>query len=469
MLELLRRQLADNLAQRAAAEARLDEAIRTAETEGRSLNDAETTTVNDVRATVATLDEQRTALDAEITAWEAREAAREAAEARAAALPTSPDRSTQAGAGTVNVRSNEPVYRQNGEHSFFADLYASHHRTGNYWEAEDRLRRGNHQAIEARGGSVEQRALTVSSLAGAVPPIYLTDQFAAVARAGRPFLNSLNAMPLPPEGVSFFVPRGTTGSTAAMTAEGAAFNDTSLANTNDNPQVNLVTDASDVSRTLFMRGGSVVDQIIFPDLMAAAEVANNVSALNGNGTAPAHRGILQVAGVNAVTYTDATPTVGELWPKISDAIQRINSARFMPATAIYMHPRRWGWVTSALDTAGRPIFNFSTTPPNSVIGLGEAAQYGQVVGTLQNLPVVTDGSIPTNLGAGTNEDIIIIARTPDVKYWEDTMMQFLFEQQPATAPGQVRLAVGRFAMFHGGRYPTAISTIGGTGLITPTF
>ena len=89
-------------------------------------------------------------------------------------------------------------------------------------------------------------------------------------------------------------------------------------------------------------------------------------------------------------------------------------------------------------------------------------------GTLQGLPVITDASIPTTLGGGT-EDVICVARSFDILYWEDDLLQFTFEQVPSTAPGQVRLAAGRFSLFTPGRYPTSISTIGGTGLAAPTF
>ena len=316
--------------------------------------------------------------------------------------------------------------------------------------------------------SDEYRAIAVSAVAGAVPPQYLVDDFAALARAGRPFLNSLTSRPLPPDGVTFLIPRGTTGITATMTAEGAAFNDSNVAITDLSLTVNLITAAQEVSRTLFMRGSAVIDSVIFPDLLEALSLAGNLSALNGNGTTPQHRGVLQVGGIAAVAYTDVTPTMPEMWPKLADAVQRINSLRFMPAQAFYMHPRRWAFITSAVDTTGRPLFEFSMSAPNVVYGLGQAAAYGQIVGQLMGVPVITDASIPTNLGGGT-EDVIIAARTNDFVFWEDDVMQFTFEQQPATAPGQVRLAAGQFQLFSAARYPTGIATVGGTGLIAPTF
>jgi HK97 family phage major capsid protein len=459
-LEEVRAALRQLLDERAQRQARLDEITDTAEAEGRSaLTDAETTEHAEIRQALRDLDERR----AELTAREAElvdEADRRAAaEAQARALPTGADTAR----GGVRVVRNEPIYRKGGEHSFLRDLYARDMHRGDITAAAERLHR-HEQAV------LEQRATAVSGMAGAIPPVYLVDEYANVARAGRPFLNSLNVGSLPDEGVSFIVPPATTGTTGAQTAEAATFQDGDLAVSNVTNTVELTTAKTDVSRTLFERGGGIVDEILFPDLMAACEVALNTSAVNGSGTTPQHRGVLQVSGISAVTYTDASPTVGELWPKLSDAIQRINSNRFMPATAIYMHPRRWGWITAAVDTTGRPLFDFSTTPPNVVMGLGVAAEYGQVVGKLQGLPVVTDATIPTNLGAGTNEDIIFVARTVDLRYFEDDMMQFTFEQAVgATAPGQVRLAVGRFALAIFGRYPLSISTIGGTGLVTPTF
>lgn len=428
---------------RAAAVAPAAAIVSAAEAEGRDL------TPDESRAVDAAYDAA-----AEIDANIARTIDRAERDARAAAeLPK---------VGGAKIGREERTYRPDVASSFFSDLYATQFRTGDYAAAEER------QIRHAREVAVEHRDIAVSAMAGAIPPQYLLDQFAPVARAGRPFLNSLNSMPLPPEGVSFVVPRGTTGSAAAMTAEAAGFNEQDMANTDLTLTVNLVSAQQDVSRTLFMRGGAVVDSIIFPDLLQALAVAGNVSALNGNGTAPQHRGVLNVAGISAVAYTDATPTVPEAWPKVSDAIQRINSLRFVPASVVYMHPRRWAWITAALDNSQRPMFEFSTVPPNSVVGLGVAAEYGQVVGRLQGLPVITDASIPTTLGGGT-EDIIIVARSQDFVFWEDNVMTFSFEQTLTTAPGQVRLAAGQFQLFSAGRYPTGISTIGGTGLIAPTF
>ena len=456
-IQVLRTKVDEAIAVRNEAKTDIDTVLAAPTAEARDLNADESVAFEAAKARHAEAGETITAAEARLAELEAIEA-RQAIEA--SVRPLLP-------VGEAVVGNEARTYRPDVPTSFLADLYATTFRAGDYVGAEQRMLRHNTEV------SVEHRDIAVSAMAGVVPPQYLVDQFAPVARAGRPFLNSLNALPLPPDGVSFFIPRGTTGSAAAMTAEAAGFNEQDMANVDDNPRVELVTAQQDISRTLFMRGGPVVDSVIFPDLYAASELALNRSALSGSGTSPQHRGVLSVVGISAVAYTDATPTVGEIWPKFADAVQRINSLRFLPGTAIYMHPRRWGFITAATDTTGRPLFEFSTVAPNSVMGLGQAAEYGQVVGKLMGLPVITDASIPVTYSAGVpgagTEDVVLIARTSDIVYWEDPLMQFTFEQTLSTAPGQVRLAAGRFSLFHAGRYPTGISTVSGTGLIAPTF
>ncbi len=56
-----------------------------------------------------------------------------------------------------------------------------------------------------------------------------------------------------------------------------------------------------------------------------------------------------------MTYTDATPTVLELYPKVADPIHQAAVGRRLAPTAIVMHPRRWAWITASLGTQGRPL------------------------------------------------------------------------------------------------------------------
>lgn len=107
----------------------------------------------------------------------------------------------------------------------------------------------------------------------------------------------------------------------------------------------------------------------------------------------------------------------------------------------------------------------------NAVGVGNAAEYGQVVGTLHGLPVITDANIPTNLGAGTNEDIVIVAKLDDLLLWEQDggMPRELRFEETNGGNLTVKVVVYGYSAFTAGRYPKSVATIGGTGLVTPTF
>lgn len=452
-IDRLRAAIRTNLDRRGVLTADMDAVLAAPTTENRDLTETETTRLAEVRAAVASCDEERGRLSAELDELVAEQERR----SQIAALTQSLGVDVSTVDTDVRVGDGPSTYRQGGEHSFLGDLYSMQMRGSR--EATERLDRH----------SQEHRATVTADLSGVVPPQYLVDLFAPIARAGSPMYNALNRVGLPAVGTSLVIPRGTTGLAAATTAEGAAYNDADYEATDDTVSVNLITAATDISRTLFERGGSVVDQILFPDMIADYYTKFDAQLISGNGTAPQHRGVLNVGGITTVAYTDASPTVGEVWPKLQDAIGQINALRFAGATAVVMHPRRWAWFAAAVDSTGRPL-GIAADAPQNAMGLGDVAVYGQIVGSLAGLPVITDANIPTNTGAGTNQDPIIVVRSSDFALMDDgAPTRFTFEQAIATAPGQVRLAVGGFSAFHAGRYPKSIAVINGTGLVPPAF
>lgn len=170
--------------------------------------------------------------------------------------------------------------------------------------------------------------------------------------------------------------------------------------------------------------------------------------------------------LDAVTYTDATPTVGEIYAKIADAINRVNTLRFLPPDTLIMHPRRWAWFLSALDTTNRPLVVPSGIGQNSSATMNEVTAEG-AAGTLLGLPVYLDPNIPTNLGGGT-EDIIIVGRFSDALLFESSIRTRVL---PDIGSGTltVRLQVYGYAALAAGRWPKSFATVGGSGLIAPTF
>ena len=358
------------------------------------------------------------------------------------------------------VEVNEPdLYRNGGDHSFISDAWAA--RSGDF-KAQERLNK--HQDFEARD-------VGTGAFTGLVVPQYLVDEYAPIARAGSPFYNAVPKKDLPAFGNKIEISRITTGSAAAEQAsENSAVQETNMDDTLLTVNVDTIAGQQDVSRQALERGGQPgfsLENIIFQDLVAAYYTKLDNLMINGSGSSGQPKGISQVSGINTTTYTDASPTVAELYPKLADAVQEINSNRFAPATAILMHPRRWGFLTAGVDSSNRPLVLPAGNNPDNAAGVGEAAAYGQVVGSVLGLPVITDANIRTDLGAGT-EDAIYIAKVDDHIMFEDNLFQLKFEETNAGSL-TTKMVVYGYVAFASGRYPKGISAITGTGLIAPTF
>lgn len=359
------------------------------------------------------------------------------------------------------VEVSEPdMYRKGGQHSFIADAYAA--RSGDF-KAQERLNK--HQNFEARD-------VGTGAFTGLVVPQYMIDEFAPIARAGSAFYNAVPKKALPAFGNKIEISRITTGSAAAEQAsENSAVQETNMDDTLLTVNVDTIAGQQDVSRQALERGGQPgfsLENIIFQDLVAAYYTKLDNLMLNGSGSSGQPLGIASVSGVNETTYTDASPTVGELYPKLADQVQEINSNRFAPPTAFIMHPRRWGFICAGVDSSNRPLVVPTGNAPQNAIGVGEAAKYGNVVGNLLGIPVITDANVVTNAGAGSNEDQIYLVKADDHILFEDNIFQLKFEETNAGSL-TTKLVVYGYVAFASGRYPLGISKMSGTGLVTPTF
>lgn len=372
---------------------------------------------------------------------------------------------------TYRVGGEPLVYSPEQPHSFFADAWQM--QAGGDFAARERLERHGRQNLdEMRDRGLQLRDVGTGAFAGLVVPQYLIDEFAPIARAGSPLLNLIaEKRLLPQHGMTLNIGRMTTGTAvAAQATENTAVQETDADDTLLTVNVRTYAGQQDVSRQALERAEGV-DAEIFNDLVADYFTKLNAACINADGTAGTHLGIRSTAGIVSVSYTDASPTVAELYPKIADAIRQINGGVFAKATAIVMHSRRWGWGTAALDSSLRPLFLPDSNGPFNALAVGEAAGYGQIMGRIQALPVITDDGVPTNLGAGTNEDVILVVSGSNLRFWSETGDMFprrlRFEQ--VAAPQSIRLAVWGYSAFSAGKYPGASAVISGTGLVAPTF
>ncbi len=379
-----------------------------------------------------------------------------------------PSEEAKAAYGERSRIGSEPLtYRRSNEggtYSFFSDAYfASKHGDP---AAQARLARHTREMAVA---GQESRAMTTAagSGVGLVPPIYMQDLIATFARAGRPFADALGGRPLPDTGVSFNIPRITTGAVSAVqSSEGGAVNDSSAVTDDITLALNTVAGKVDLSRQLAERSTPAADEIIGQDL--AADIAKQLDTQLLN---QATNGIRNVSGASTITFT--TPvTVAGFYPKLADAIQRVHTLRFMAPSLIVMHPRRWAWILAALDTQSRPLVvpdaGQALQAFNPVAGQNGLKPQG-LVGVMQGLPVLVDPNVVTNLGAATNQDQVYVLRQADHPLFESGTPSIRVYEEVLSANLQVRVLAYEYFAFTFARYAAGVSIIDGAGLVAPTF
>jgi len=294
-------------------------------------------------------------------------------------------------------------------------------------------------------------------------------QYVDLARAGRAYANLCNTQPLPAGTDSINIPKMSTGTaTAIQTADNAAVAETDMTDTSVQAPVRTIAGQQDVAIQLLDQSPISFDQVIFRDLVADYATKLDLQVISGSGSSGQVTGVRGTSGITTIAYTDASPTVAELYSKLADAVQRVHTQRFMPPTVIVMHPRRWAWFLAASDSNGRPlVVPQSGNPQNAVATLGAVAAE-QVVGSMHGLPVVTDPSMPTTLGAGTNEDVVHVLRASDLLLFESGIRSRVL---PDVGSGNltVRLQVYGYLSFTAARYPASVVEIGGSGLAAPSF
>lgn len=336
-------------------------------------------------------------------------------------------------------------------------------------EAMQRLQRHAHEL------DVEQRAIgrtTDTEWGFFVPPLYAIDDYADILRAGRPFADLLNPRPLPGGIDQVKIPRLTTGTKVRVQAgDKAAVTTQDIVSAETTAELVTVAGYIDVGVQAIDQSPLDTQDIIFEDLQA--DYVTQLDTLLWSGAGPASNqplGALTLTGTAIVTYTDATPTAAEFYRKVGEAVATVNANRKLPPNVIIMHPSRWYWFASSVDTAGRPITGFENSSPQNVPAFMSQIAPEARVGTMFGLPVIIDPNMPTNLGVGTNQDTVVVARITDARFWEGTPRMSARPVVDAASENLlVRLLFYRYVIFLPGRYPTSWVKIDGTGLTTPAF
>ena len=427
----------------------IDATLNRAAEENRDISEVEAANVGALAKEIEKLDERISQVtDIEVRKDAAAEMAKKVEGSKVEKRDASPARVTR----------EERTYRPDGDYSFIRDAFAAQV-LGDY-EAQSRIAR--HQQEER----IEKRDVTSANFAGLVVPQFLTELAAPFARAGRPFMDASRKHALPASGLTISISKVTTGTAVAVQTEGSTVQETNMDDTKLDLTVNTIAGQQNVSRQALERGTGI-DSLVMADLISAYHTKLDAEYVTTNAASLTNT-ITQV-----VTYTDASPTVAELYPKIVDGVQRIQTNYFAGPNFILMHPRRLGFILAAVDGQNRPVAvpvpNFNGQP---AFASGNGAPvYGNSGYTMLGLPIITDANVITTNGTGTNEDVIIIGSTQESHLFEQGngspfMLRF---EDVKSAELEVKMVVYGYSAYTANRYPNAFALVGGTGLITPTF
>jgi hypothetical protein len=187
-------------------------------------------------------------------------------------------------------------------------------------------------------------------------------------------------------------------------------------------------------------------------MIAAVDAQIDADMISADGTAGTVTGIRSTANITTGTYTDASPTTAELWPIVEGTI-RACEIGMGGAPLLVMSPKRLSWLRQRAIAEPVNAFDFDTPTIT-----------GATTRVLGSVNIVCDPNIPTTLGAGTNEDVLVVVRSSDVLD--------LFVGPPRVQFGdidglEVYINVWKQVAFTAGRLPAALGVVGGTGLVAP--
>lgn len=508
--EQIKRRLEQLAELRKAQQARVADIIERSLGANRTQTEEEATQVDEARSEVDRIDgevAQLNQLDDELRQAEESETGTSINATGQGEHRTEEQRAAEAGqarqrAAAVVTREPRTYERHDIRTSYLRDLTAAQLGHGSVDPSEARERLAKHatevrvdlprieaRLAAARGGYVdevraegedrsaevryeqERRDLSRTDGAGGefVPPLWMVEDWISVSRASRVFADRCRNMPLPAGTDSINIPRVATGtSVAAQTADNAAVSDTDATTDSVSASVRTIAGQQDVAMQVLDQSPVAFDQVIFADLAEEHAVQLDTQALNGSNASGQMLGAFNIPSVDTTAYTDASPTVPELYPKLADSANEVATNRHRPVEAIFMHPRRWYWILSDTDASNRPLVVMTAQGPQNalMVANGDGPSAEGAVGMTPFGAVFLDANIPTNFG--TNEDRILMGRPSEYYLWESPVRTRVL-QEVGSGTLTVRFQLFNYAAFMPHRRPESTSVVAGTGLIAPTF
>jgi len=348
--------------------------------------------------------------------------------------------------------------------SFFKDLI--HARSGDYRAAERLARNNAERGYESR--ALGNTGATGGSGGEFAPPGWIESEYVKLARPGRVTADRFHKQDLPAGVSSVNVPKVATGTTVApQTTQNTALAQTDITTVALSSGIITTGGKQVVSRQLLDQSPVAFDKVILEDLAADHARQLGTEAITGTGVNGQLRGFLTPASTSVITWTSASPTAQAFYGRLAQLQGQINGSRFKAPDAVVMHPRRWAWFASYVDASGRPLVVPTAGGFNSMAVRDDNQSVGHV-GQVLGMDVFTDANIPTTLGAGSNQDVVLMMVSSDIFLWESPLQAEAFEAPYADSMGVLYRCFNYSALIPD-RYLASLGQITGTGLTTPVF
>jgi HK97 family phage major capsid protein len=377
----------------------------------------------------------------------------------------------------VRVTREPMVYEKGNGLSWFKDVLTLRATTpipnSSIGEAQWRLERNNVQSrahmevaqkrgrdalasLNIRTGDLD--AITSGSGSQFVPPVYLLDLFAGVTRAAGTVRNLMRTAPLPDTGMTLHVPKFTAAGQIPVDDSENTANTLAWGTTSEvvHP-VSSFFGAIPVSQQIVDR--SDLDSFLAQDLAEQYVESLELELITGVGTGQEFTGLLNVSGATSTTYTSGTPTPTEAWLKLGVLVGATATARKRPISAIVMNTRTWLWLTSSQDANGVPY-------DRPGVGAALSSDIG-AVGTVWGFPVYLSEGVPSNLGGGTNQSVILALHAPDLVLLESMPIFDIVDEGVGANTLTAQARFRGYAAFIPDRYSSSVGVLSGSGLSIP--
>lgn len=376
-------------------------------------------------------------------------------------------RSTEAAfarAEEARVVSEPLTYARESPHSFYRDLALSEAGRDPQGEASQRLaQHRTEMRVELAGrelrtpeGAVFEQRVNPNRTEGQggffAPPLWLIQYFGSARRASRVIANLIPEFDLPLGVGSVRLPRLKTGTEVLASADGTPGASRDVVDSEVFSKCVAFRGISDWSLQSLEQSpvASALDWAIFTDLLHAYDFALESMIISGTGEGESFKGVLTEG--TAVSYTGSTEAT-KIFPFLGQLMARIGNKRKMPPEAWFTTTARFGYMATSEDKQERPLlitdYVGNLSPAASLVGIN----------------LYFNDAIPMNLGAGGQQDVILLGRPKDLMLLEsDEKTRVLME--PLSGDLQVRFEFHRYAacLF---RYASGWSFLEGSGMEVP--